>query len=121
MNQPTPTITIKDIRRIIKRDFSLSIHNEVMEVLEEYGSKSWQTEKQRVRMAVLKLANGNFDELKRQVEIARCDYRDVLLNAEYPLCAETMFKKLSDGETRDIYKKDWMQYQTWLKREKEQQ
>jgi hypothetical protein len=116
MHQPTPTITLEDIHRIVSRDFPGVPQHEVMEVLDGYGRKSWQTEHLRVRMAALKLANGDIEKLKKEIENAACDYRDVLLHAEYPLCAKKMLQDLNDDENEEIYKKDWAQYQTWLNR-----
>jgi len=38
----------------------------------------------RVRLAVLKVAAGDLPELRRQVEVAKVDWRDVLIAAEQP-------------------------------------
>lgn len=36
----------------------------------------------QIRLAVLKLANGNLDELRRQLQTAKSDWRDVILEAD---------------------------------------
>ena len=51
-------------------------------ILDEYQSDG--ASPTRVQLAVLKLAAGRLDELRREIETARRDYRDVLAPAEYP-------------------------------------
>lgn len=38
----------------------------------------------QIRLAVLKLANGNLDELRRHIQTAKSDWRDVIMAAESP-------------------------------------
>jgi hypothetical protein len=38
-----------------------------------------------VRLAALKCADGDLAKLKRELEEARLDYRNVLIGAEYPI------------------------------------
>ena len=81
-------------------------------ILDRYNSN----EPHRVRLAILKLANGNVADLKRWVEWARSDYRDVLSPAEYPLAPTkwSQMGKMATGEKEAIYREDWEQYQNWL-------
>jgi len=87
-----------------------------MSMLNEYGANDWQRESHRVRLAVLKLANGNIEELRRLIEWAKNDYRDVIAPAEYPMATKKLFtrKTLTEEEMETIYKKDWDQYQQWI-------
>ena len=50
------------------------------DVLSQYAKQ----EVFRVRLAVLKLAEGDLDKLERNTMLAQQDYRDVLAAAEYP-------------------------------------
>ena len=88
-----------------------------MAVLDEYGVEDWQRERDRVQLAVLKLANKSFDDLRRYTEWAKADYRDVLGPAEYPGYTKKMFRidKLPEQERQRIIDADWKQYQEWLK------
>lgn len=48
----------------------------------------------RVHLAIIHLSNGDPDELRRMVDVALIDYRDVLFWAEYPEEVEKMKKTL---------------------------
>jgi hypothetical protein len=117
MTQPTPTVTAADVERIVRRDFPNRV-SDALAILAEYGPDSWHNEPHRVRAAVLKLANGNLDHLKREIATARADYRDVLAYAEYP----DYFRRVSghgslpEDQISQIIAKDWKQYQEWFQR-----
>ncbi len=64
--------------------FPESDANELLTVLDEYGTESYEQERERVQLAIIFLASGDLDELKRYLAIAKCDFRDVLFWAEYP-------------------------------------
>ncbi len=55
--QLTPTVTAADVERIVRRNFPPEQVRSVLTVLNEYGAEEWQRETDRVRLAVLKLAN----------------------------------------------------------------
>ena len=67
----------------------------------------------RTRLAVLKVAAGTLDELRKQIEVTKIDWRDVLNAAEYP---EGISMGLSayddlDQETRErVDRRDRKQY-----------
>ena len=71
----------------------------------------------QIRLAVLKLANGDLDELRRQVQTAKSDWRDVIVAAENP---EVMriglvgFDKLDANSRAAIIARDRQQYLDWL-------
>ena len=118
MIQPTPVVTAADVERIVRRDFPSERAAEVVAVLSEYGTESWQREPDRVRLAVLKLAAGNMEKLRQGIETAKQDYRDVLAYAEYP---GYMTRVPGPGtrppdEVQRIVDADWKQYQDWLTR-----
>jgi hypothetical protein len=112
--QPTPTVTAADVERVARRDFPEEQMPVVMEVLGEYGNE--HREVNRVRLAVLKLANRKLQELRYWMEQAKCDYRDVLGPAEYPLYGKKWGRmdKMSEEEQQKIIQSDWAQYEKWL-------
>jgi hypothetical protein len=118
MEQPTPTVTRADVERVVRRDFPPDQFDSVMSVLAEYGTQTWHRELHRVHLAVLKLAAGSLDGLRREIETAKSDYRDALANAEYPAYMKKSFRisKLPAEERQRIIDEDWRQYETWLKR-----
>ncbi len=56
----------------------------VLDILDLYGVESYESERERVQMAILHLSQGSEDKLLQFVETAKQDYRDVLYWAEYP-------------------------------------
>lgn len=116
--QPTPTVTGADVERIVRRDFPVDRAVEVLALLDEYGKETWQREPHRVRLAALKLAAGDLERLRQEIEGAKRDYRDVLAPAEYPSYSKHMFRigELAKDEQQGIIDADWRQYQDWLAR-----
>jgi hypothetical protein len=116
--QPTPTVTSEDVERIVQRDFPADKVPEAAAILDQYGKESWHREVHRVRVAALKLAEGNIERLRCEIEGAKRDYRDVLAAAEYP----GYFKrvpgpgKLPADQEKRIIDADWKQYQDWFGR-----
>jgi hypothetical protein len=111
--QPTPTVTIEDVERIVNRDFDPHQCADAFSLL-----KNAHFQDPRIEMAILKLASGNISLLSHNIETARNDYRDVLAAAEYPDYSKTIFHidDLSEEEQARTIKADWKQYQDWLTR-----
>ena len=86
-----------------------------MNLLEQYGTESYENEVERVRVAILKLSEGSLEELERMTRCAKQDYRDVLAWAEYPEALRKPTWDLSPAERARIRKADRDQYLTWLK------
>jgi uncharacterized protein YbaA (DUF1428 family) len=119
MNQPTPSATAEDVRRIVARDFDEVSAPAALAMLMEYGAGSRQREVWRVQLAVLKSAGGRLAQLQSALEQARQDYRDVLTWAEYPSYSRLSFAQvdaLAPDEKQAIFDADWRQYQDWLTR-----
>ena len=116
--QPHPIVTAADVERIVRRDFPADRTVEVLALLDEYGEEDWQREPDRVRLAALKLAAGDLERLRSEIEGAKRDYRDVLGPAEYPGYTQRMFRiaELPQDEQQRIIDADWSQYQEWLGR-----
>src|SRR5947208_16314051 len=56
----------------------------VLKLLDSYGVESYERERERVQLAILKLSAGNEEKVCEFVAVAKRDYRDVLFWAEYP-------------------------------------
>ena len=119
MDQPIPKVNETDIIRIVKRDFLANQFDAVMSILNEYGTEDWQRGVNRVRLAVLKLASGDIQVLRREIDVAKRDYRDVLAYAEYPEYMKKVSPSadLTEVERKMIIRADWAQYQSWLNKE----
>src|SRR4249920_2500326 len=62
---------------------------EVLAALDEYGTESHEIEVNRVKLAILRLSEGNTDKLQYWIKTAKVDYRDPLAAQELgPLSPE---------------------------------
>lgn len=97
--------------------FRFDTEERIMGILDSYGSQTYERERERVQIAILKLSEGDLEKLQRTVAAAKTDYRDVLAWAEYP---EEMRKdtwKMTDKEeVARIRESDRKQYLDWLNR-----
>ena len=116
--QRVPDASRGEVLRVIRRDHSAAEFDRVLSILDEYGVEPWERERDRVQLAVLKLAGGRVDEVRRQVDAAKRDYRDALAQAEYPenLRCLAPSRSLSAGEREAMDDRDWDQYARWLAR-----
>lgn len=110
--QPIPKVARADVERVVQRDFPPDLAGEAFIVLTRFTSRN----PHRVHLAALKLAAGDLDRLRHSIEIAMSDWRDVLLEAEYPLAAKeaTRLGRIPEEEEQRIYDADWRQYEEWL-------
>ena len=83
-------------------------------LLEGYGAAPHEREVIRVRVAVLKLSDGQLPELERLIGRARQDYRDVLAWAEYPAELVRPTWSLPEADVAQIRAADRAQYLAWL-------
>lgn len=56
----------------------------MLELLDSYGVESYERERERVQLAILKLSEGYEKKLREFVAVAKRDYRDVLFWADNP-------------------------------------
>jgi len=86
-------------------------------MLLQYGNSASENEPERVRLAILKLAGSDLLELKRMVEGAKEDYRDIIAWAEYPRQIRMQIgnRKLNDIEKMKIEKEDLSEYDSWTR------
>jgi len=68
----------------VQATFPMSSWARVLELLDNYGVESYERERERVQVAILKLSAGSEEKVREYVAVAKRDYRDVLFWAEYP-------------------------------------
>jgi len=90
----------EDVVLIVQKTFPETSHSRVIELIDTYGVESYERERERVQLAILKLSEGNEEKLREFVAVAKRDYRDVLFWAENPEEA-----KLDTPEKRERIKK----------------
>ncbi|MEM7165374.1 MAG: hypothetical protein AAF581_07920 [Planctomycetota bacterium] len=113
-DQRVPDVSDADVERVALRDFGSDSLPTVLALLQSYGNETWHGAPARVRLAAMKLADGDIEELATMVKAASDDYRDVLAWAEYPQSCKTFAHELPADQRRRIYDADWQQYQRWL-------
>lgn len=116
--QPAAVVSDDDVERLVRRDFTPAQVDETLALLRTYGTQTWEPEVPRVRAAILRLAAGDMDRLRQQLDYAKRDYRDVLLGAEYMVYATLTLRtpNPSPGEAQHAITADWSAYQAWLRR-----
>jgi hypothetical protein len=75
-HQPIPDVSVKDVERIVRRDFRVIEFDSVIAVLKGYEeSASGRRERPRVQLAALKLADGHIEALRAHINTAIQDFR----------------------------------------------
>lgn len=113
MSQPTRDWVVAKVKQL----FPGQSPADVMEILDLYGEESYERERERVQLAILKLSEGSQEKLLQFLDVAKTDYRDVLAWAEYPNAM-----RLSVAETDalgaegrgELAQRDLQQYLAWL-------
>ena len=118
MSQPVASVTAADVERLVARDFAPAEQPTVWALLRSYGVESYEREVDRVRAALLRVADGRVGALEEAVRLAKEDYRDALVMAEYPLfwkrTAET--PELREHERAELHAADRLVYDAWFRR-----
>lgn len=104
------------VMKKVKDVFPKEDVSKIMSILDQYGVESYEQERERVQIAILKLSEGEVKELEEGVKVARQDYRDVLAYAEYPLEMKEEAWTLDEQKAKEIREKDRKQYLEWLNR-----
>lgn len=79
-------------------------------------SKYQNREKYRVHLGILKCSKGNFLEMERLVQLAYYDWRDLLIEAEYPLSSqEHGLKEKNPEKYEELKQKEYDEYGDWIK------
>ncbi len=66
----------------IRRYFPAEQVPEVLSVLSDYGTEPWHREAERVRRDAVILSRGSIDALRSAIQLARRDYRDLLIGEQ---------------------------------------
>lgn len=103
----------------VKEVFPKEDPSKIMSILDQYGVESYEQERERVQIAILKLSEGEMEKLHKNVRIAKEDYRDVLGYAEYPLEMQSETWNMDKQKAEEIRKKDRQQYLEWLNKNPE--
>ncbi len=111
-DQPTPNITDKILDRIIEKDYPNDFH-EIKKKLELIESDS-KKGKNRFAAAVLKLADRDLTKIDSLIEVCNNDFRDVIMQAEYPRTYKDDFDDMDEVEEKNAYLDDWTDYLKWL-------
>ena len=86
-------------------------------MLAEYGSDTYHWEATRVRVDVLKIANGDASRIRELVNNAKGEYRDVIYFAEYRRYGDHSFTsetELTPDEEKKLIDADWKEFQDWF-------
>jgi hypothetical protein len=73
----------RDVSTAIKTAFPDKATSSLSTLLDQYGTESYQNEKERVQLAIMALSGGIEDKLPSLVQSAKTDYRNIL--ARQPL------------------------------------
>ena len=106
------------VLRKIKKLWPDADPQEILDLLNEYGTESHETGRERVHLAILKLSGGDRERLPELVKMAKTDFRDVLAYAEYPEEMRTDPAEMRDmpaEKAKSIRGRDRNQYEEWLK------
>ena len=106
----TPELVDLLIARLVPAEGRAIVSN----LLADYGRQPHEREPLRVRVALLKLSEGNLDRLRALIADAQRDYRDVLAWAEYPAEMASPASGLSSADQARIREADRGQYLAWL-------
>ncbi len=89
------------------------IREGAVSILNEYGAEKHERESVRVRLAILKISGGDLEQIRQSTDLAKQDYRDVLIAAEYP--NQGSARQVPKGpEKLKLIEKDRQQYENWL-------
>jgi DNA repair photolyase len=88
---------------------------EAVRILRQYGAELHEREADRVRLAILKLAGKKLERIRKAVETAKKDYRDILAYAEYPNQMVHDSWKLTAAQNQALVDSDREQYERWKK------
>ena len=84
-----------------------------MAILHQYGTEEHERESERVWLAILKISGSNLEKIRKNTALAKQDFRDTLVAAEYPNQGRCV--QMPEGiEKQKLIEKDRLQYEKWL-------
>jgi hypothetical protein len=122
IGEPKPVKITGIVRKKLRETFATELQDEAISTLKTGLTFRLPfvntTEKlERVRLAVIKLAGGDLTQLRRHVEIAKVDWRDVISAAEHPEAFSiglSNYTNLDEKVQKEIEARDRQQYVSWL-------
>lgn len=106
------------VERKVKSLFPNQDHAQILQLLD--SDILYFSELERMQLAILKLSNGNMDQLHRYIDVAKSksDFMKVIQLAENP---QSSLKDIDDkdlfwGEHKRLIESDFRQYLNWLKK-----
>lgn len=101
----------------VRQMFPDEAPDDIMAILDLYGTEPHEAERERVHLGILKLSQGSVERLREDVGTAKQDFRDILAYAEYPNQMRTDSWKLDAAAAKVLRGQDRKQYLAWLRRE----
>ncbi len=101
-------------KNLILAKIKQTFPNEELEKIFSILNNSSERNDQHTQLAVLKLSEGNLENLYYALEAAKSDWRDVLAWAEYPEEMKNDTWKMDAEEVEKIRERDRQQYLNWL-------
>ncbi len=94
-----------------------SIRQKVVDILAAYGREDFHREVERVHLGILKLSEIDLEMIKQNTNLACSDFRDLLVNAEYPLTfSKDRLKEKDPVKFAKLEEEEREQYDEWLVR-----
>jgi hypothetical protein len=109
------------VQKKVRVSFPHHKESEVLALLDEYGPASWHGEKDRVHLAILKLAAGKVELLRQYLAEAKEDFREVVTPAESPgfwklgVQGFVIWEQMTMDQQKDLLDADWKQYEEWIR------
>jgi hypothetical protein len=88
----SPELKQEDVERVARRDYPADMFGPIMGLLGSYGNKLGKREAFRMQLAILKLANGDYERIEFYIELARYDFREILSQVQYPIPHEWLYR-----------------------------
>jgi uncharacterized protein (DUF1778 family) len=85
---------------------------EILAILDQFG-----VHHERVCLAALKASEGDIERLRRNIEDAKMDWRDIIAAAEYPgewRLGWRQRKRLTEEDRKRLAEQDRQEYLDWL-------
>lgn len=89
-------VTAQHVTDRVKKDFRPEDVDEALAILDQYGKDKTDEWPDFMRLAILRLANGNIKKLPGLVQTAKYDYRDILGAIHYQYGQDWIEKFLNE-------------------------
>jgi hypothetical protein len=76
-------VTAQHVTDRVKKDFRPEDVDEALGILDQYGREKWEDWPEFMRLAILRVANGNIKKLPGLIKAAKDDYRNILSEVHY--------------------------------------